>query len=598
MAKSILQEVATLNAELFNKIDIQQQVEDLKILNKVQLKKSNEILSYNISQNNINLAKYLQETEDKVIFRKLQTDEIKIKIDALEDIVVDKISEIEYNARKERRIFLRNNLKRVEDIEKITNNTLEYFTGPIMVPKLDANRNFVNWDTETLIEENSRNWIYINSKDIKYKGFNIIKAGIDDKSNRITIGDASNHNETFIPKDLIVYEDINVQTGNLIIVTDTTNDTKTNSIEVNRNIRTEGKLLSKSGLKIDAGNIDIDGIGSLTLSNGDITLLDGDITLGDNGDINLSENGDINLDEGNINSTKGSLTLTEGSVLLEDKDKKIEIKDDDDIYFRTYEGVLTSKTEIKIPEAFKATDSILESSGTLKIDGDDESIIAGSLKLAKALTVTTGNIDVKAGGMSCTGAITSTTKNITSEISGNFEVGQKSDLHDTDITGDLNVTKNVDVTKKFTCSGSGSKFTSGLTVEGELNATANRAKYADVAEMYLTDKYYDKGTVLSHCSDDYECILFNELNPIMGVVSSAPGYLLNSEAGYNSIHKYVPIALTGRVPVKTKCTIRKGQHIIGDINNPGFCKEGPFKSPYYIGVSLSSDIDGLVEVKV
>ena len=589
MAKNILQEVATLNAELFNKIDIQKEVEDLKILNKLQLKTSNEILSYNISQNNINLAKYLQSTDDKVIYEKLQTDELKIKVEAIEDVLINKISDIEYIFRKERRVFLRNDLKRQEDIIKLSNNNLEYFNGPIMLPKLDANGNFISWDTDTLLPESDRNWIYIDGKNIKYKGLNLIKAGLDNQSNRITIGD-STHNEVYLPKALIVEEDIDLNTGMLKIITDIDNSTKRNSIETNKNIKTDDKFICGNGLDIQEGDININNIGSLNLNQGDVNL--------NNGDINLSENGDINLAEGDITIDKGDMVLNEGNLLLNDADAKIEIKEGDNTLLTIEDGIMTIKNKINIPTAFTADINILQTSGLLSVLSTDESIINGSLKLAKALTITQGDIDLKDGGLDCTKAINSTGTNITSIIAGNFEVGQKTTLKDTDMNGDLDLNGELNVADKFICTGSGSEFTNGLKVSGVLDAVANRAKYADVAEMYLSDKYYEKGTVLSHCSEDYECMMFNEINPIIGVVSSNPAYLLNSDAGKNSNDIYIPIVLKGRIPVKTKSVIRKGKHIIGDVDNPGYCKEGPSNSPYYIGVSLSQNINNMVEVKV
>jgi len=597
MAKNILQEVATLNAELFNKIDIQKEVEDLKILNKLQLKTSNEILSYNISQNNINLAKYLQSTDDKVIYEKLQTDELKIKVEAIEDVLINKISDIEYIFRKERRVFLRNDLKRQEDIIKLSNNNLEYFNGPIMLPKLDANGNFISWDTDTLLPESDRNWIYIDGKNIKYKGLNLIKAGLDNQSNRITIGD-STHNEVYLPKALIVEEDIDLNTGMLKIITDIDNSTKRNSIETNKNIKTDDKFICGNGLDIQEGDININNIGSLNLNQGDVNLNNGDINLSENGDINLSENGDINLAEGDITIDKGDMVLNEGNLLLNDADAKIEIKEGDNTLLTIEDGIMTIKNKINIPTAFTADINILQTSGLLSVLSTDESIINGSLKLAKALTITQGDIDLKDGGLDCTKAINSTGTNITSIIAGNFEVGQKTTLKDTDMNGDLDLNGELNVADKFICTGSGSEFTNGLKVSGVLDAVANRAKYADVAEMYLSDKYYEKGTVLSHCSEDYECMMFNEINPIIGVVSSNPAYLLNSDAGKNSNDIYIPIVLKGRIPVKTKSVIRKGKHIIGDVDNPGYCKEGPSNSPYYIGVSLSQNINNMVEVKV
>ena len=95
-------------------------------------------------------------------------------------------------------------------------------------------------------------------------------------------------------------------------------------------------------------------------------------------------------------------------------------------------------------------------------------------------------------------------------------------------------------------------------------ASTNRATYADLAENYLSDAEYEPGTVLkiggtaevTICST-YEC------EAVVGVVSTNPAYLMNSE-----LTNSVAVALRGRVPCKVKGNIKKGDILVSS-DTPG-----------------------------
>lgn len=98
----------------------------------------------------------------------------------------------------------------------------------------------------------------------------------------------------------------------------------------------------------------------------------------------------------------------------------------------------------------------------------------------------------------------------------------------------------------------------GIVYATTINSTANQATYADLAENYASDALYSPGTVLKiggsqevTICDTYEC------EQVVGVVSSNPAYLMNSE-----LENGVAIALRGRVPCKVKGTVRKGDILV------------------------------------
>lgn len=85
--------------------------------------------------------------------------------------------------------------------------------------------------------------------------------------------------------------------------------------------------------------------------------------------------------------------------------------------------------------------------------------------------------------------------------------------------------------------------------------TATSAQYADLAEYYTTDREYEPGTVLvfGGSAETTTTNVFSD-SRLAGVVSTAPGYIMNSElAGTRAC-----IALQGRVPCKVVGQVKKG----------------------------------------
>lgn len=107
-------------------------------------------------------------------------------------------------------------------------------------------------------------------------------------------------------------------------------------------------------------------------------------------------------------------------------------------------------------------------------------------------------------------------------------------------------------------SATGSKF----------HGTATTAEYADLAEMYSSDKAYEPGTVvmLGGTAEVTECAN-EQCEEVFGVVSTEPAYLMNSAMEGTG----VAVALSGRVPCKVIGTVRKGQRLVVS-STPGVAK--------------------------
>jgi len=86
--------------------------------------------------------------------------------------------------------------------------------------------------------------------------------------------------------------------------------------------------------------------------------------------------------------------------------------------------------------------------------------------------------------------------------------------------------------------------------------TATAAQYADLAEKYTTDKEYPVGTAMAICKDpDHEAHCAGKSDMCIGVISEAPAYLMNLECDGQAI------GLKGRVPVRIKGTVNKGDAV-------------------------------------
>jgi len=94
---------------------------------------------------------------------------------------------------------------------------------------------------------------------------------------------------------------------------------------------------------------------------------------------------------------------------------------------------------------------------------------------------------------------------------------------------------------------------------GTVYAVASSAKYADVAENYVSDSAYEPGTVVEF-GGEYEVTLGTpNTTRVAGVVSTDPAYLMNSCCAGDAV---VAVALTGRVPCRVTGTVRKGDMMV------------------------------------
>ena len=133
---------------------------------------------------------------------------------------------------------------------------------------------------------------------------------------------------------------------------------------------------------------------------------------------------------------------------------------------------------------------------------------------------------------------------------------------------------------------------------GEFQGTATSAQYADLAERYHSGSPIEAGSVVCFGGDN-EIEMCNEAGStrVAGVISTAPAYMMNRDAGDDSTHPYV--ALAGRVPCKVTGSIRKGD-LLHSSAMAGHAEAGEFKGGAMIGKALENfdGESGVIEVLV
>ena len=140
------------------------------------------------------------------------------------------------------------------------------------------------------------------------------------------------------------------------------------------------------------------------------------------------------------------------------------------------------------------------------------------------------------------------------------------------------------------------------TTNYKFRGIATSAEYADLAERYEADAEYNSGTVVKIGGEKEITQTDTKADPnVFGVISTAPGFEMNANAGTDATHPFV--ALAGRVPCKVIGKVTKGDRLVSD-GTPGHARTiGETDDPYFavIGRALETkdtDEAGIIEIVV
>ena len=130
---------------------------------------------------------------------------------------------------------------------------------------------------------------------------------------------------------------------------------------------------------------------------------------------------------------------------------------------------------------------------------------------------------------------------------------------------------------------------SGDITANLFKGTATSARYADLAEKYLTDVEYEVGTVVA-VGGEKEVTASKSGDLAIGVISGNPAYMMNSELVGGQY-----VALKGRVPVKVVAEVNKGDRLIATSNGTAtalkWSTDPIFDAQFVFAVALESSSD-------
>ena len=227
-------------------------------------------------------------------------------------------------------------------------------------------------------------------------------------------------------------------------------------------------------------------------------------------------------------------------------------------------------------------------SGTLDVGGATSLAstlaVTGNTTVGGTLTVTGGTtlnstLNMATNNISNGGSISATNVNTgTLSVTGNTTLGDStSDTVTFNARSNTSLRPSVDNTHELGSSSLRWSTVHGVTFSG----TATTANYADLAELYLSDFAYEAGTVVRVGGEFEVTATDGEHNhSVLGVISAYPAYLMN-----NQLENGIPVALKGRVPVKVKGSVNKGDRLVG---GPEGHAEANNDSPHGFAIALES----------
>lgn len=581
MSKTILQEIATFNAEQFNAAKKTSEISKYQLSVDKYYEDSVQLINDNLHQYLVINQQTINSIDDKLSDLTTNTIQDKINLSVMEEFILTELSKNMFNLGVMRKEYRRNNLKREEDFYLMHRKPLNYFTGPVGDPTYDSEGNLIEGQYSNIKVPTDRDWMWVENRKLMYKGGKILS--LNPAGTSILIGNSDDTNAIYkhaiFPGTVDIQNNAKILDGTLDIISPSS---ATNSITVNKAIRAttgletingyiktgkgdissqEGnliinkgdglfnqgvvkiispsaatyslevnkKILSETGMDVTNGHVTID-TGNFIGKNGDVVLGNGHIFMGYTADNINSPSGNAS----NLYMSKGDITLTDGDILMRQGD--------------IVNGASSTNFNWKLDSAGNGTFT--------------NKLKTKLLEVTDTITVT--NLEV----------------NNTLDVGGTSEFG-----------GKMIINNHLDVR--------GPAGSNGEVNANKFVGTATAALYADLAEKYQSDSNYPPGTVLS-LGGNKEVTLYNPTLPLAGVVSTQPGLLLNYDKGDD----YLYIALKGRIPVKTKQYIFKGMCIYPDPINAGYCIGVPYSErnnySFYdlIGIAISDSSNGLVEAKI
>jgi len=326
------------------------------------------------------------------------------------------------------------------------------------------------------------------------------------------------------------------------------------------------KLDIKAAAEIELTATLIDVVGNLAIS-GDLSLA-GDLEVGGSSSVTVSASGAV-VPDANDGATLGTAALGFADVFLADG-STIQFGNDEEITLTHVADVgltlthVTAGDNLPIVLQLKSEeDAIIANEVIASIefaagdsDGTDGAAVAAGIHaIAEDTFSATANPTklIFTTGVSETAAASATPKMTLNSV-GSVTIAGDFTIRDGGTIGTATDGDAITIAAAGACT-----FSQTIVASSGLTGTASAAVYGDLAEKYIGDQTYSPGTVMVVGGDEEITAASASSAYIAGVISTLPGFLMNS-----ALENGQELAFVGRVPVKVTGAITKGQPVFAD----------------------------------
>ena len=365
------------------------------------------------------------------------------------------------------------------------------------------------------------------------------------------------------------------QINAVVSATDTLTLSLTNNVTINNNLTANGSLHTLGTIEISGNNI----------RSTDSTTVRINDSLNINGGVSATSVSSAGAISGTTITGTGAIlgTTITGSSTIQGTD--LVLTGSAGIQFEGSTADNFETTLVVVDPTADRTITIPNITGTIITTGDTGTVTSTMIADATIVNGDIADTTIRAAKLNLSSDTLTVDTLVASTITGTSSIASTVTL-----TADNTTNASNFLTFASTATGNQAlKTDTSLTYNPSTNVlstTATQAQYADLAEIYETDKPYDIGTVVmvGGNKEVTECFVGNR---VIGVISDRPAFLMNSQG------KGQPIALKGRVKVKVVGPVKKGDELVA--GNGGFATTISVEFNKVFAIALEDNENGLIE---
>ena len=365
------------------------------------------------------------------------------------------------------------------------------------------------------------------------------------------------------------------QINAVVSATDTLTLSLTNNVTINNNLTANGSLHTLGTIEISGNNI----------RSTDSTTVRINDSLNINGGVSATSVSSTGAVSGTTITGTGAIsgTTITGSSTIQGTD--LVLTGSAGIQFEGSTADNFETTLVVVDPTADRTITIPNITGTIITTGDTGTVTSTMIANGTIINEDIADTTIRAAKLNLSSDTLTVNTLVASTITGTSSIASTVTL-----TADNTTNASNFLTFASTATGNQAlKTDTSLTYNPSTNVlstTATQAQYADLAEIYETDKTYDIGTVVmvGGNKEVTECFVGNR---VIGVISDRPAFLMNSQG------KGQPIALKGRVKVKVVGPVKKGDELVA--GNEGFATTISVEFNRVFAIALEDNENGLIE---